>query len=332
MGEFNVLSIMEQIPTEAAAYEFMEKLRWSGTPECPHCGNTERCYFLTPANGKSRATSTGAESQRRLWKCGACRKKFSVLTGTVMHGTKIPVRTWVLVMFEMCCCKNGVSAREIQRRYSLTPKSAWFLTHRIREAMRNDKLVSLGGDGAVIVADETWVGGRPKNKHRQGRPTYLPGGGRGRAGAATKKIPVLTLIDRSSGEARSAVIRDVNGATLRKAIAEQVDMAGSTLNTDAAPAYRQLGQEFTDHQWVDHSSYEYVRGDVTSNQAENYFSQLKRSIDGTHHKLSREHLPRYLSEFDFRYTTRRIGDAKRFEQLAAQMAGRRLSYRSVAGS
>lgn len=144
----NLLQIAERIPDEAAAYEYLEQLRWNGTPECPHCGNDDRCYFLTPANGKTRQTRTGAATQRRLWKCGACRKQFSVLTGTVMHGTKIPVRTWVFVLYEMCLSKNGVAAREIERKYWIAPRSAWFMTQRIREAMASQER---GGTSGPVV-------------------------------------------------------------------------------------------------------------------------------------------------------------------------------------
>jgi hypothetical protein len=145
-------------------------------------------------NGKSRATRTGSQSQRRVWKCGSCRKQFSVLTDTIMHGTKIAVRTWVLVLFEMCASKNGVSAREIERKYDLTPRSAWFLAHRIREAMRDNGLGMFVG---TITADETWIGGTPINRHGHKRRP-------GKSGV-TDKTPVLSLVDRASGAVRSKV-------------------------------------------------------------------------------------------------------------------------------
>lgn len=327
-----MLSIIERIPDEAAAWEYMEALRWKGTPECPHCGETSRAYFLTPRNGP-RTTSTGATSARRLWKCGACRKQFSCLVGTIMHGSKIPLRTWVLVIFEMAANKNGVSAREIERRYGLTAKSAWFLLHRIREAMRSDGLGVLGGGGAVVVADETFIGGKVRNKHKQGKPKRHPVGAGARSGPAYGKVAVLTLVDRSTGEARSLVVPDVTGKTLRKAISEHVDMAGSVLHTDASTSYVVLGKEFIDHQSVDHSSNQYVRyakgGHISSNQCENFFSQLKRSLDGTHHHVSRKHLGRYLGEFDTRYSTRGLDDGARMAVIVDRMVGRRLTYRPL---
>ncbi len=221
-------------------------------------------------------------------------------------------------MFEMCSSKNGVSAREIERKYGLTPRSAWFMTHRIREAMRDNGLGMFVG---TVVADETWIGGKPANRHG-----HKPGsGGQG----VTDKTPVLSLVNRTTGEIHSRVVPDVTGATLRKAIAERVDMAGSVLHTDSGAQYKALGQEFAAHETVDHHSGEYVRGDVTTNPAEGYFSQLKRSLDGTHHRVSREHLPRYLAEFDYRYSTRGSSDAERVDDLLGRVAGRRLAYKPL---
>src|SRR5438093_884783 len=214
VSETNILRLAERISDEGAAYEYLEELRWHGSPIYPHCGNEDRCYFLNPANGKSRATRTGAPTQRRLWKCGACRRQFSVLTDTVMHGTKIPVRTWVFVIFEMCASKNGVSAREIERKYGLCPRSAWFLTQRIREAMKDNGLSMFVG---TVVVDETWIGGKPKNRHVGKRGSGISG--------FTDKTPVLSLVNKATGEVRSKVVPDITGASLRKAIAERVNMA-----------------------------------------------------------------------------------------------------------
>jgi hypothetical protein len=317
MSESNILRIAERIPDEAAAYEYLEELRWGGSPVCPHCGNEGRCYFLNPQNGKSRKTRTGAATQRRLWKCGACRKQFSVLTDTIMHGTKIPLRTWVFVIFEMCASKNGVSAREIERKYGLCPRSAWFLTQRIREAMKDNGLGMFVG---TIVADETWYGGKPGNRHANKRP--------GKKGV-TDKTPVLSLVNVTTGQVRSKVIPDVTAATLRKAIAERVNMADSVLHTDKGLWYRALGREFMAHEQVDHDAGEYVRDGVSTNPAEGFFAQLKRSIDGTHHRVSVEHLDRYLAEFDYRYSTRKVKDSIRVDDLLSRVAGRRLAYKPL---
>jgi transposase-like protein len=243
VSETSILRIAERIPDEAAAHEYLEQLRWNGRPVCPHCGGIDRIYFLKRANGKTRKTRTGAETQRRLWKCGDCRKQFSVLTDTVMHGTKIPVRTWVFVIHEMCWSKNGVSAREIERKYGLCPRSAWHLTHRIREAMRENGVGLFTG---TIVADETWIGGKPSNRH--GHKS-----GKGGQGLSTK-LPVLSLVNRDTGKVRSKLIPEVTGDTLRKAISERVNVAESVLHTDELKGYIPLGREFEKHETVDHKA------------------------------------------------------------------------------
>ncbi|MDT4932627.1 MAG: hypothetical protein QOK11_519 [Pseudonocardiales bacterium] len=166
--EFSIPKLSARLRTEADAYLMLEELRWGGTPDaCPNCGEMGRCYFLTPKNGVSRKTRTGAVSQRRVWKCGGCRKQFSALTGTIFHGSKISVRTWLLVIFEFVSSKNSVSAWEISRKYEITNESAWHMLHRIREAMKMEPVVGLLG-GAVQV-DETWIGGEPKTRHRSAR-------------------------------------------------------------------------------------------------------------------------------------------------------------------
>jgi transposase-like protein len=327
-GDVSVMTLADRLATEADAYEYLEELRWAGKPFCPHCGNDERCYFLQPKDGSdSRKTRTGTRSQRRVWKCGACRKQFSVLTGTIFHGTKISLRKWLFVIFEMCASKNGVAAREIERKYDLTPKSAWFMLHRIREAMKREPLAGMLS-GGVVVADETFIGGKEGNRHKSNRHNppgrgeqITPGTKRGRG----DKVSVLSLIHEPTGEARSVVIPDVTGATLSKAMSELgVNKATTTLHTDGLKSYQAIA-----HESVDHEADEYVRDGVSTNSAENFFSQLKRSLDGTHHHVSREHLPRYLGEFDFRFTTMDDNDGQRMARLMGRTYGRRLSYRPL---
>ena len=320
MGALSIPKLADKIKTEADAYEFLERMRWGDGVVCPHCEH-DKAYFLNAQNG-GRKTRTGTVSERRVWKCASCRKQFSALTGTIFHGSKIPVRTWLFVVFEMCSSKNGVSAREIERKYGLHPKSAWFMTHRIREAMKRDPLAGLLR--GTIVADETYIGGKAKKHHG----TLAGQTGKTRK---PKKTPVLSLINKDTGEVRSRVIPNVTGTNLRRAIREQVDTANSHLHTDEAIPYRYIGQEFASHEAVWHSGGEYVRGDASTNQAENFFSQLKRSIDGTHHKVSSEHLDRYLAEFDFRYSTRKTTDTGRMETLMHRVGGRRLTYRPLTG-
>jgi transposase-like protein len=325
MQHLSIPALAKRIPDEPSAYQFLEELRWGDTPVCPHCASTT-VGFLTPRTGTdTRATRTGTQSPRRVWKCKnkECRKQFSALTGTIFHGSKIPVRSWLFVLFEMCASKNGVSAREIQRKYELTPKTAWFMTMRIREAMkRNPSATKMVG---TIVADEAFIGGKARNKYgtlsADKAKRIIP-----------EKTPVLTLIDKETGEARSRVIANVTSDTLYTAINRQVNFSGSRLMTDDWRGYDFVGNQFSEgHDTVFHSGGEYVRGDVTSNQAENYFSQLKRSLDGTHHRISATHLDRYLAEFDFRFSTRKLSDTQRMARLMGQTAGRRLAYKPLSG-
>jgi transposase-like protein len=334
METYNVLTLAERIPDEDAAYRFMESLRWADKPVCPHCGSINDHYFLNP-QGEGRKTRTGKVSARRVWKCREpeCRKQFSVLTGTIFHGTKIPVRTWVFVVFEMCASKNGVAARELERRYGLSPKSAWFMTHRIREAMKREPMV--GMFNGIVEADETYIGGKATNKHNG-----VPRGGRrgvlrdefdtapvtNRAYTDTK-IPVVTLVDRETGEARSQVMKRVTGENIRTVLMSNMNTNTAVLMTDQAHVYTKVGREMPSHHSVNHSEGEYVRGHAHTNTVEGFFSQLKRSIDGTHHHVTERHLDRYLAEFDYRYSTRKMNDTERTQRLLGQVAGRRLTYR-----
>lgn len=325
MEKMSLGALAKAIPTEASAYEFLEKLRWDGKPVCPHCGESERVYFLQPKNGASRATRTGSMSERRVWKCGnrsgenPCGKQFSALTNTIFHGSKIPVRTWLFAIFEMCTAKNGLSAREAERKYGLTAKSAWFMTHRIREAMKREPLAGLLS--GVVVADETFIGGKERNKHEWKRTPGQRGG--------LGKTPVVSLIETRTGEARSVVVPNVTGSTLSAVIRSNVDMSQSILMTDERRGYTPIGWRFASHEVVNHGDGEYVRGNATTNHAEGFFSQLKRSIDGTHHRVSERHLQRYLDEFDFRYTTRKMSDADRMGVLVGRVGGRRLTYKPL---
>lgn len=239
MKQLSIIALADRIVTEADAYLLLEELRWNGAPVCSHCGS-ERVFYLNPTNGTSRKTRTGANSERRVWKCGACRKQFSVLTGTIFHGTKISLRKWLFVIFEICANNKGLAAREIERKYQLTAKTAWFMTHRIREAMKQEPLIRLLS--GTIEADETWVVGKVKNPHQQGK--VRPKTGRGTAGYPKDKTAVLSLVNTTTGEVRSRVIADINGTTLREALVDQIDTATSTLHTEAAPNYREVGRKF----------------------------------------------------------------------------------------
>jgi transposase-like protein len=317
--EFSIPTLAARIPTEAHAYLLLEELRWGGKPSaCPHCGGMDRCYYLAPANGVGRKTRTGAVSQRRVWKCGHCRKQFSVLTGTIFHGTKVSLRTWLLVIFEMCASKNGVSAREIERKYELTPKTAWFVLHRIREAMKRDPLAGLLS--GTVIADETWMGGEDKNRHANKRTNT----------GTTDKAIIVSLVHYETREVRSRVVADVTASSLLPVIQDEVQMERTALHTDGHKAYRTIAKGMADHVTVDHSVGQYVSAmGIGTNPAEGFFSQLKRSVDGTHHHVSREHLSRYLAQFDYMYSRCRWTDSERMRDLLGRVEGRRLTYKPL---
>jgi transposase-like protein len=318
MQPLSLTELASKIPDEAAAYLFLEEMRWQGRPVCAHCGSVGEHYFLTPKNGTTRKTRTGADTARRLWKCRDCRKQFTVLTNTIMHRTKVPIRTWLFVLFEMSASKNGLAAREIERKYRVTPRTAWHMTHRIREAMRRDRSADMLA--GTIMADETYIGGRPANRHAAKRSRPESG--------VTDKTPVFALIHGESGEVRSRIMPKVDAMNLRKTIEEHVQMRPSTLVTDELRSYRMLSDQFTDHIAVNHSAGEYAKAGFSTNAVEGFFSQLKRSLDGTHHHISVEHLDRYLAEFDFRYSTCKLSDAERMQKIVNRVAGRRLLYRA----
>ena len=328
--EFSIPKLANRLTCEADAYVMLEELRWGGKPEtCPQCGESGRCYFLQPREGAvSRKTRTGAVTQRRVWKCGACRKQFSVLTGTIFHGTKISLRTWLMVIFEVVSAKNSVSAWEISRKYEITNESAWHMLHRIREAMRMEPLAGLLG-GAVQV-DETWIGGDPKNRHasdpreaaRKARP--------GRDGyAASDKQPVAALVHYETRQAYAVAVADVTAKTLMPAIEDVMELKRTHLHTDGAAVYKTIAGHVAAHEFVDHKAGEYARGNVGTNLVEGFFSQLKRSLDGTHHAVSAEHLDRYLTQFSFMYSYCRDTDSQRMRRLLGNVEGRRLPYRPL---
>jgi transposase-like protein len=339
MAKLTFSEIRKRVENEADAYAFLEQLRWADGVVCPHCGHN-KAYFLKPANGTSRKNSTNSKhmSYRRVWKCAGCRKQFSVLTGTIFHGTKVPIETWLFVMVDMCSDKNGISAREVQRKYGVTVETAWHMLHRLREAMKRDPLA--GVLKGTIVADETYVGGDPKNRHasKKSLDNVVPvkiKPGEARPNQFTDKTAVLALVNTDTGEVVGEVVTDttVTGATIGKFLGNHVDMANSVLHTDESTLYPPVSGQFADHQTVNHSKKEYVRGNVTTNQAEGFFAQLKRSIDGTHHSVSPAHLHRYVNEFAFRRTTCKMQDFERLQVMVDQAAGRRLTYKPLtAGS
>lgn len=318
MEPLNLATLPKYLSDEDAAWELLERLRWpEGQIVCPHCGVIDpNHYFLSSRSGERR-TRKGTVSYRRLYKCRDkdCRQQFSVLVGTVFESSKIPVSKWLLAMWIFCAGKNGVSAKELQRHLGVSYQTAWFLNHRLREAMTREPLAALLT--GVVVSDETYVGGIPRNRHR-------PRGAKAKRGGGTDKTPVVALVTKD--EVRTKIVPKVNARNLRGVLFEHVDQSAH-LHTDSAQVYQDVGLEFAAHETVNHRAGEYVRDGVSTNAAESFFAQFKRSLDGTHHNVSREHLHRYATEFEFRWNTRKLTDFQRMQKMIRASTGKRLTYR-----
>ena len=294
---------------EAAAFAALEGILWPRGPVCPHCGGTDRINRLEGVKDKKGRIRLG------LWKCYQCRGQFTVRKGTVFEASHLKLHQWFQAAFLMCSSKKGVSSNQLHRTLGCTLKTAWFVSHRLREAMRQGNLkVPFGRGGGAVEADETFIGrlkGKPKRS------------------AFHHKMKVLSLLDRERGQVRSVVVDDVSPATIvpivRKNIAKE-----ATLMTDEATQYQRVGKGFARHGFVRHKEDEYVRGDVHTNTVEGYFSIFKRGMKGVYQHCAEKHLHRYLAEFDFRYNNRialGVDDSARTRSVLRGSVGKRLTYR-----
>lgn len=292
-----------QLHNEEAAYAYVEARLWPNGPVCPRCGGTERI-------GKLQGKST----RMGVYKCYACRKPFSVKVGTIFEDSKIPLRVWLQAILLMAGSKKGISTHQLRRTLGVTIKTAWFLSQRIREGMREGALAPMGGPDATIEADETYWGMKKGAVRPQGGYQH--------------KLCVVSLVNRNTGEARSFF----PDKSTNKAVADIVRAniaRESRLVTDDAQLYWKVGREFAAHKRVRHSIGEYVVGDVHTNTIEGFFSIWKRGMRGIYQHCGENHLHRYLAEFDFRYTYREANgydDTARADRLLKGFAGKRLTY------
>lgn len=308
--DLTLMAVMQRFATEEAARAYFERIRWPHGPVCPHCGNGDQSKVYKIEANPAKKIRAG------LYKCAVCEDQFTVTVGTVCEDSHIPLNKWLIAFYMMCASKTQVSALQLQRQLELgSYRTAWFLCHRIRYALTDlDASEKLDG---TVEADETYMGGKA---HGHGR------------GYVKNKIPVVSLVERG-GRVRSQVTPQVTGreitALLRKHVASTAN-----LNTDESNLYTKVGKEFASHDTVNHSIKEYARDDeetgrkATTNAAEGFFGNAKRSIDGTHHNVSSKHMPLYFAEIDYKYNTRTETDGARTVSGLARIGGRRLMLRS----
>ncbi len=310
----NLASLAQTFSDEDSARDFLEKKLWPNGPVCPHCGSKDGAYKLEPRENSKRPVRKG------VYKCKACRKQYSVRVGTIFEDSHIPICKWLMALHLMISSKKGISSLQMSREVGVTVKSAWFLTHRIREAMRKPT----GKDPltGTVEADETYVGGKPR------LGMAVPPSKRG---WGTKKTPVLVLVQRDG----SAVVRQlerVNSKSLKNTIEANVAKA-AVIITDQLGLYRGLNKTFAAHETVNHGIRQYVRKTkdgliVHTNTAESFFALLKRGHYGIFHQISKKHLHRYCDEFGFRWDHRKVSDGERMVAAIKGATGKRLMYRS----
>ena len=297
---------------EEAAYEFVEARIWPRGAVCPHCGGTER-------NKKMG----GASTRVGVYKCYDCRKPFTVKLKTIFEASHIPMRIWLQAIFLIAASKKGISSNQLHRTLGITLKSAWFLSHRIREAMASSPDGLLGQGGGTVEADETYIGNSARSiAGKAARAAGVQYGG-------DHKEKIVAVVERN-GKVRSFHVQNINGKTLKNVLVNNVAKEAK-LMTDELRMYRSIGKNFASHEAVKHSAKEYVRGNAHTNTIEGVFSIFKRGMKGVYQHCEYQHLQRYLAEFDFRYNHRvalGVEDQERAEKLLSGVVGKRLMYKT----
>ncbi|WP_374425346.1 IS1595 family transposase [Paracoccus sp. (in: a-proteobacteria)] len=301
---------------EAAAFAHVESIIWPDGPVCPHCGNCGKVYVLTGVRSKPSKRNPEGVERHGLKKCAECRKQFTVRIGTIFEESHIPLHKWLQAIHLMVSSKKGISSHQLHRVLEITHKSAWFMSHRIREALRSDDAVNFGSGGGVVEVDETFIG--TKQKKAKGARGYA------------HKNAMLSLVDRTTGRAKSIVVDNVTKATLLPILRENIARE-ATVYTDEAKQYTGIDNDFAEHDFTTHSKGEYGRGVVHTNTIEGYFSIFKRGMKGVYQHCGKKHLHRYAAEFEFRYNNRSgngVKDVERGMIVLSEARGKRLTYAS----
>jgi len=310
--------IIREIPMacadETAAILFLEKQRWNDLPACPCCGSMAVYQMMD--------SKTGERQKNFRWRCRDCKKQYTVRTGTVFEESRIELRHWCFAFWRASTSKKGVSALEIHRQTGISYKSCLFMLNRIRFAMADSAPEPIGENGIVEV-DETYVGGKPRHYNYHTAPVKEDG----RKTWHKKKQCVLAMVERG-GYVKTRPIANVTGANVLAVMQENIHTSAK-IGTDESTAYTKVGEVFQAHQSVNHSIKEYVRGEIHTNTVEGFFSIVKRGLNGIYHSVSKEHLHRYMSEFEFRYNNRHIEDGERTLAAIKGSEGKRLIYKSA---
>jgi transposase-like protein len=289
---------------EDAAFAFVEARVWPNGPTCPHCGGVER---ISKMQGKS--------TRKGLHKCYQCRKPFTVRQGTIFESSHVALHIWLQAMYLIAGSKQGSSSNQLHRTLGVTLKTAWFMSHRIREAMRSNDLMPFGSDGGAVEVDETYIGQKANRAHNSG-------------GGHAHKMAVLALVDRNSGQVRSFSIERTSADEIHPIVRANIARE-ARLMTDEDRMYSKIGKEFAEHGKVLHGIGQYVKDDVFTNTVEGNFSIFKRGMRSIYQWCSEKHLHRYLAEFDFRYCNRAalaVNDSDRADALLRGIVGKRLKY------
>ncbi len=310
---------------EQAAFAVLEEIMWPEGPTCPHCGATDRINRLAVQKSKPSKKHPQGRDVHGLWKCYHCRGKLTVRKGTIFEDSHLDLHLWFQAAFLMCSSKKGVSANQLHRTLGCTLKTAWFVAHRLREAMApSGKLDPMGGIGRIVEADETYMG--RKNKP-SGPSTFVSGFGWVEPPRIDAQRKIVSLVERG-GSVRSFHVDRVDGQTVREILLANVDKS-SELMTDEAGVYKAPGCHFSAHYSVNHSAEEWVRDYAHTNTIEGYFSIFKRGMKGVYQHCKEKHLHRYLAEFDFRYSNRialGVNDEARTVRMLQGAKGKRLTY------